>query len=282
MNMNKVFSKLLAATAGAVMFLGTPTADAGRGGSNSDIKSAIRSGSSIAIIAELERAEYLMCYACIDTVMPLLDDARFEVREAAAWWFSRRPAREAEVRDVAIANVYGSDAVLARNAADLLGALNNPSVIADLEQLVRRTDLGPEPRAHAVMALGEIGHKNGVRALQFALSDNDATVRLQATTAWLRIRGHATAADVAPLVSDADLMVRRKAAAVVGEKREHAGRVALEAQLLEDADPAVRRNAAWALGQIGDAASRAALTQAESDASGLVRMTATLAKRNLR
>jgi HEAT repeat protein len=84
------------------------------------------------------------------------------------------------------------------------------------------------------------------------------------------------------LIADSDLVVRRKASAVVGRLAETSGRVALEQQLASDEDPAVRRNAAWALGRIGDAASRAALQAAVDDASPLVRMSAKVALRNLR
>src|SRR5688572_19927169 len=79
---------------------------AGRGSSTSQIKSAIRSGNADAIISELERAERLVCGACIDPVMELLDHDDYRVREAAAWWFARRPSLKAYLTDLATARLY--------------------------------------------------------------------------------------------------------------------------------------------------------------------------------
>jgi HEAT repeat protein len=259
----------------------TTEAEAGRGGSNSRIVNAINSGSTDAIIAELERAERLICGACIETVMPLLDDDRYAVREAAAWWFARRPAQKQELHDRAVADLAGNDSVKARNAADILGTFRHPAGIAALSAAAARTALSAEARAHAVQALGTIGHRSANAAIEAAMSDADAGVRLAAARAWIEIRGQAGAAPVVALVADADTQVRRKATAVLGQLRESAGRVALEAQLA-DADPVVRRNAAWALGRIGDAASREALEAATTDPSPLVRATAKAAIRQLR
>src|SRR5258708_33986204 len=66
------------------------TAQAGRGGSPSAIRSAIAANSSDAIQAELERAEYLVCAGCTDMVLPLVDHSSYRVRQVAAWWLARR------------------------------------------------------------------------------------------------------------------------------------------------------------------------------------------------
>src|SRR5262245_34784693 len=66
------------------------TASAGRGGSPGAIRNAIASGSIDAIAAELERAENLVCGACVDMVKPLVDHPEFKVRQVAAWWLARR------------------------------------------------------------------------------------------------------------------------------------------------------------------------------------------------
>lgn len=258
------------------------TAQAGRGGSHSRIQNAINTGSTDAIIAEIERAERLICGGCITTVMALLDDTRYEVREVAAWWFARRPAQKAEITERSLALLAGNDSILARNAADVLGAFEDPAAIPALAQAAQRTELTAEARMHAVAALGDIGHGAGSTALAQAMGDSDAGVRLAAVSAWLKIRHQSSAAPVVPLISDVEPLVRRKAAAVAGSLRDAGARLALEAQLAGDEDPAVRRNAAWALGQIGDAASRPALQAATTDASATVRMTARAALRQLR
>lgn len=280
MSNTKRISTVLAAAACTLLLVGTATA--GRGGSAARIQNAINTRSSDAIIAELERAERLICDACIAPVMELLDDDRYEVREAAAWWFARRPVMKRQLAERSVADLAGDDSRLARNAADILGTFRHPDAIEALAAASARTELSAEARAHAVRALGRIGHADANGALAAAMGDADATVRYEALAAWLDIRRQDGAAPVVALIDDADARVRAKAAAVAGELREASARVALEAQLASDPDPSVRRNAAWALGRIGDRASRDALEAARSDASSLVRTTARAAISQLR
>lgn len=274
-------SKMLAAAAIATLTLSTASvAEAGRGGSNARLVNSYNTGSATAVIAELERAERLVCGSCIDTVKSMLDDDRYEVREAAAWWFARRPALKRQLSDSSIADLYGNDSIKARNAADILGTFRHPVAIDALSQAATRTDLSAEARAHAVRALGIIAHMDGTPALATAMGDSDATVRLEAVTAWLDVRHQPDAAPVIDLIDDTDILVRRKAAAVVGGLKEVAAVSALVAQL-DDPDPAVRRNAVWSLGEIGDSSARDAVSDMTDDPSSLVRRTATAALRRL-
>jgi HEAT repeat protein len=279
MKTHKITKLLVTAVA---MFALGGTASAGRGGSAAKIRDAINSTSTDAIIAELERAERLICDACIAPVMDLLDDDRYEVREAAAWWFARRPVMKAMLTERSVDDLAGTDSRLARNAADVLGTFRHPVAIDALSAAVTRTDLSAEARQHIVRALGTIGHRDANPAIEAAMTDTDASVRAEALLAWAAIRGQSGAAPAVALVSDADATVRSKAAAVVGELREASARTALEAQLASDEDAVVRRNAAWALGRIGDDASRSALEAAVDDPSPLVRMTARAAIYKLR
>src|SRR5262245_51154268 len=96
-------------------------AAAGRGGSASRSQNAVQTGSVDAIVAELERAERLICDACTPVVLELLDSDRYELREAAAWWFARRPVLKGQLTERSLADLAGDDSRLARNAADLLG-----------------------------------------------------------------------------------------------------------------------------------------------------------------
>src|SRR5262249_20565367 len=82
-------SRLLVA---CVLALGGATAHAGTGGSAARIQDAVHSGSQDAVLAEVERAENLICPDCTAIVTDLLDDERPAVREVAAWWFARRPS----------------------------------------------------------------------------------------------------------------------------------------------------------------------------------------------
>lgn len=268
-------ASLVAAFVGLVAL--APTAHAGRGGSAGLIKDAIRSGSSDAIIAEVERAEFLTCPGCVEPLMELLDSDRYELREVAAWWFARRPVIAASLTTTALADLRGSDSIAARNAADMLGAFRRADVVPALAVAAGNRALSAEARTAAVRALGLIGSREGQAALTGALSDPDASVRWAAVDAWPAIRGQVGAAPVVARLGDSDGAVRARAAAVVGRLHEVTGRAALETALAGDASPEVRRNAAWALGQLGDPAARPALTAATLDASGLVRRTAAAA-----
>jgi HEAT repeat protein len=265
----------------ALVALVSSTAFAGRGASFSSVQSAIRSGNADAIIAELERAERLPCAACVEPVMALLDSDDYRIREAAAWWFARRPANKAEIRDLSLARLYGTDATLARNAADVLGTFRHPNAVPALSFAAGRADLTAEARVAAVRALGTIHHSSGREAVVAALADTDATVRYAAVQAMWELKGDAQ--PLVGLLGDADVRVRRHAAAVLGSLGHVPARIALEQAVAGDSDSLVRRNAAFALGKIGDNASRPVLqAAADNDESSLVRSVAAAAIRNLR
>jgi len=282
MKLRKHFSKLLVAAVALGLAGTATTAVAGRGGSHATLKRAIATDNADTIARKLEQAEYLWSGAAINTVMALLDHQDYKVREAAAWWFSRRPAQAAEIHERSVALLQGGDAVLARNAADALGAFHHPRAIAALSASLDNGALDAEARGHVMRALGNIGHGDATAALSRGLADGDAFVRLEAVLAWSKIRGQQGAAPVAALVADGDAVVRKEAAAVVGRFREASARSALENALANDADPFVRRNAAYALGRIGDASSRSVLEAAVNDSSPLVRGYARAALRSIR
>lgn len=259
----------------------TPAASAGRGGSYANIQNAINSGSQDAIIAELERSERLICDACIAPVLDLLNDPRYAVREAASWWFARRPAMKLQLMTQASDDLQSTDSQTVRDAADLVGTFRLPAAIPWLAADVGRTDLSSEARVAIVRALGTIGSAHANDAITAAMADSDADVRLQALDSWISIRYQQGATPAVDLVGDTDARVRAKAAGVCGTLREAGCRAGLEAQLSTDSEPTVRRNAAWALGRIGDQASRAALEAAENDPSPLVRLTAKAALQEL-
>ena len=76
--------KYIAAVGFTVLALGG-VAQGGRGGSADRIRNAVQTHSVDAIIAEIERAEHLVCQDCGDVMTALLDHDRYEVRQAAAW-----------------------------------------------------------------------------------------------------------------------------------------------------------------------------------------------------
>lgn len=255
----------------AALALSPSVALAGKGGSAAAIQAAVRSTSVDAIIAEVERAESLMCDECLQTMTALTEDARLEVREVAAWWFARRPALKDMLASQFVAELPTGGTATVRNAADFLGFTKTYTSLPQLRAAIRRGDLGADAKLALVRAAGSMAHKGGNEVLATAMADGDASVRAAAVTAWSKVLDQANAQPVVPLLADGDAQVRAQAAGVVGTLLDQSGRAKLEALVVSDADPIVRRNAAWALGRLGNAASRAALTQALADKSGLVR-----------
>lgn len=282
MNCTTRIARCLAAVA-LIGLAGAPDALAGRGGSFAKIRSAAQHGNPDAIVAELERAENIPCTAgCMEFVEGLLDHDSYYVRDAAAWWFARRPAQKTVLAERAQARLAGGDSAAVRSAADTLARVGHPRVVADLGAALGRAGLSDEARVHTVRALGKLGHRSASPHLAAAMSDSSADVRREAIEAWPAILRQSGADPVVALVTDDDVAVRRAAAQVVGRFRAATARNALEQLVVGDPDPAVRRNAAWALGRIGDAGSRAALETAAGDSSSLVRMTARASMRQIR
>ncbi|HWU89006.1 MAG TPA: HEAT repeat domain-containing protein [Kofleriaceae bacterium] len=254
---------------------------AGKDGSALKIKQAIASTSVDAILAEVERAEALACDECIQLVTNLTEDARYEVRAVAAWWFAKRPALKKMLAEQFDAELLTGGTVKVRNAADFLSRTMTYTALPNLRAAIKR-DVGAEAKLAIVRAVHYLGHKGGNEALTVAMTDRDPTVRAEAARAWRDIYDQVDAGPVLALLGDADASVRAEAATVVGGMKTLAGRGALEALVVSDGSPIARRNAAWALGKLGQAASRDALTKASGDESGLVRMTARAALGQLR
>ena len=266
--MNNIAIKI--AAVGCLVLAASP-ALAGKGGSAAAIRAAVASTSTDAIIAEIERAESLICDECIQTITGLTEDSRFAVREVAAWWFARRPGLKDMLATQFLADLPSGDTIKVRNAADFLGRTRTFTALPQLRAAIHRSDLGVEARLALVRAVGFMAHTSGNEVLTTAMADADAAVRAAAVVAWRDMLDQSTALPVVALLGDRDANVRAQAAGVVGGMREQSARGTLEALVVGDGDSVVRRNAAWALGQLGNAGSRAALVQASTDKSGLVR-----------
>ena len=255
----------------AVLALAPSVSHAGKGGSAAAIRAAVESTSVDAIIAELERAEGLICSECVPVVAALTTDARYPVREVAAWWFGRRQAYLEPMVAQFTTDLATRDTIAVRNAADFLGATRTLGALPQLRAAIRRTDLGAEARLAIVRAAATLNQTAGNDVLVAGMADRDAGVRAAAVAAWRDMLGQTHALPVVPLLADADASVRAQACGVIGGLLEQTGRTALEGLVVNDGDPVVRRNAAWALGQLGNVASRGALTLAAGDPSGIVR-----------
>jgi HEAT repeat protein len=274
---------IVAAACSFTLLAAMPAADAGRGGSDGVIRSAIRSNNADAIISAMEQSENIPCNTeCMTMVIDLLDNDEYRIRQVAAWWIARRPAQMQQVAEMATTWLTLDNSVDARNGADVLGTFGYAKFIPVLSMAAVKTSLSSEARAAAVQALGNIANMDANLVVSQAMADGDAGVRLNAVVAWKNMLMQTDAQPVVALVTDSNLLVRRAAVATVGSFRVASARTDLEAAVVGDADPALRRNAAWALGRIGDAASRDALFAATTDESSMVRMTAKVSLAKLR
>jgi HEAT repeat protein len=260
----------LAAVATLVLAATATPAMAGRGGSEANINAAVQSGSVDAIIAEVERAEGLMCDECVTTVTGLLNDNRFAVREVAAWWIAKRPGLSGALAAQYMTD-FTADSTTVRNAADFLGHIRYYQSLPVLQTAMSRGDLTVEAKLAIVGAVGYMAHVKGNPTLQLAMNDGSPLVRAAAVKAYRDVLNQTDVSPVVPRLGDSDAGVRAAAATVVGAYAVHAAVGTLETMVTSDPDPSVRRNAAWALGKIGDTSARQALTVASSDSSGLVR-----------
>lgn len=278
--MRTLWTASIVATFTLTLTLATATpAHAGRGGTPQKIKSAISSNSVDAIQAELERAEYLVCAACTDLVMPLVDHGDYRVRKVAAWWLARRGASR-QVYVSMLQRLSQGDSLKARNAADILGELGYPSSIPALSAALSNPLFDGEARAAMARALGAIGRPTVEAGLVRALAAPEAAVKIAAVSALRDVEGFRNGAVAEPLLGDADEGVRAQAAMTIGSLRSTGGAAALVGLLGSDSSDNVRKKAAWALGEMRAPAAIAAagLQQAASnDANPAVRSLAAAA-----
>src|ERR1043166_8443768 len=189
---------------------------AGKGGSAAAIQAAVSSTSVDAIIAEVERAESLICEECLQVMTGLTEDSRFAVREVAAWWFARRPALKDMLASQFLDDLPKGDSIKVRNAADFLGRTRTLSSLPQLRAAMHRSDLGVEARLALVRAAGFMAHTGGTDVLTTGMADVDASVRAASVVAWRDMLGQKTAQPVVALLGDSDANVRAQAAGVVG------------------------------------------------------------------
>jgi HEAT repeat protein len=248
-------------------------AQAGTGGSPQAIQQAINANSVDAIKAELERAEFLVCAACVDLVTPLVDHPNAEVRQVAAWWLARRAVAR-QVQTAMITRLSQADSTAALNAADVLAELHYVSSIPALGAALSNPIFSGAARAEMAKALGTIGRPAGTPFLTAALADSDAQVRASSLVALRTIRGNRDGSVALALVSDGDEKVRAQAVTTLGMFKYAGGATVLTGALASDPSADVRKKAAWALGEIGASAAIAGgplQTAASSDSSPLVR-----------
>lgn len=273
MRINMNAKRLAVVTSFGLILAAGQGAYAGRGGSPQAIQQAISANSVDAIKAELERAEFLVCAACVDLVTPLVDHPDVRVRQVAAWWLARR-AVSRQVQTAMITRLSQPDSTAALNAADVLGELHTVSSIAPLGAALSNPTFSGAARAEMAKALGTIGRPAGTPFLTAALSDGEPQVRSASLVALRTIRGNRDGSVAVALVGDGDAGVRAEAVTTLGMFKYSAAASALTSALVSDPSADVRKKAAWALGEIGAPSSVAGATlqtAAASDPSPLVR-----------
>lgn len=273
MRINMNAKRLAVVTSFGLILAAGQVAYAGRGGSPQAIQQAISANSVDAIQAELERAEFLVCAACVDLVTPLVDHPDARVRQVAAWWLARR-AVSRQVQTAMITRLSQPDSTAALNAADVLGELHTVSSIAPLGAALSNPIFSGAARAEMAKALGTIGRPAGTPFLTAALSDGEPQVRAASVVALRTIRGNRDGSVAVALVGDSDAGVRAEAVTTLGMFKYAAAASALTTALASDPSVDVRKKAAWALGEIGAPSSVAGgtlQTAAASDPSPLVR-----------
>jgi len=275
--------RLVALGVAGALALAAGPAWAGHGSSPQAVVSAIASGSADAIKSELERAEYLVCAACVDYVTPLIDSDDASVREVAGWWLVRRGVSRQIYADM-LARLGQPDSVKARNAADILASFSFPSAIPALGAALSNPLFTGEARVAMAHALGVIRRPTAAAPLAAVLTDADPQVRAAALSALRKVDGFTDGSIATGMLADGDENVRVQAIFTVAQFRTQAAAPALVQVLQSDPSASVRKRAAWALGQMKAPAAVAApaLTQASSsDASPFVRSLARAALASL-
>ena len=269
--------------AGGALLLGAGTAQAGRGSSPQAVASAIASGSPDAIKSELERSEHLVCAACVNYVLPLIDNDDAGIREVAGWWLVRRGSGRKVFTDM-LTRLSQPDSIKARNAADILGSFAYPQAIPALGAALSNPIYNGEARSAMARALGTIRRPAAEAPLRAVLTDAEPMVRAAALQALRNVEGFKDGNVGVPLLTDGDEAVRVQAIFTVAQFRTQAAAPALVQLLKTDPSANVRKRAAWALGQMHASSSVAAapLTEAsQGDASPLVRSLARAALASL-
>jgi HEAT repeat protein len=248
------------------------------------IKSAAASGAPTYIWETLEHGEKVECLDCIPLVAPLLYDANAKTREIAAWWLRRRifgvfgPGEVYQQTVQALAT--DPDPVRRSYAAYALGEFFAAPGIDACAAAVT-ADADPRVRAAAASALGRL-NDDGAGALGKALGDSDASVKLAALGAAVRINAFSSTASLAAMTTDQDAGVRRRALEALDALHVADAIAPITAAAQNDTDAGVRAVACHALGTIGNAAAVPALQAlSQNDPNTFVRDQASIALKRL-
>ncbi len=276
---------LFGATVALLLF--GPAAYAGRGGGADDIRDALASGSAESFKAAVERAELLVCGACVSVARPAIDHPDAKARRAFGWFVAKRGERPAIIAEM-VARLAGTDPDSAWHAADVLGGIHDASALPALSNYLANPLSEASGRAVA-KAIGDLYTSAGAVPLKAALRSPLAGVRVAALEAMQELMPTpgtsrvADASEITPSLGDGDAGVRLAAVYLLGVLRDPNAVNGLADVVTHDPSSSVRRGAAWALGHIGigSADARLALTQAAGDVNQNVATIAAAALKNL-
>ena len=184
----------------------------------------------------------------VPALLPLLADRLPAVRQEAAFALGQIGHRSARV---ALEQALGDgDGDVRANAVEALGKLGDPAATPRLGQMLRQGTL--QQRMRACESLWRLADTSAAGALIAALSERDPGVRWRVAYALEKLALPARIVPaVAPLLSDADALVRAHAARTLGREKSPLATTALLAALNDD-DAAVTVNVLRALQLVAD------------------------------
>jgi len=184
----------------------------------------------------------------VPALSKLVSDAQVSVRREAVFALGQVGHRSA--RAVLEGALADRDAEVVALAVEALGKLGDPAVTPRLTPFLAKGT--PAQRMRACESLWRLADSTGVDALIAALADRDPAVRWRVLWALEKLPQAARIVPaVAPLLGDADALVRAHAARTLGRLKSPLATGALMGAL-EDSDPAVVVNAVRALQLVGD------------------------------
>ncbi|NOY90894.1 MAG: HEAT repeat domain-containing protein [Deltaproteobacteria bacterium] len=194
--------------------------------SEAELMDVIRSGAPSRLMGLLEHGEMVECNACVPLLeAKLLESGNAGVRELAAWWLRRRPFAVGAIMNRMRLTLEGdADPTRRSRAAEALGELMDAHSLVPLRRAVEgdadgAADTSAMVRASAVLALGRLNHPAGNAVIAYAIEDTDVSVRRAALSVVLIVNFYREYDALVSALGDADPVVRRRAAQLVGEFR---------------------------------------------------------------
>jgi len=207
--------------------------------------------------------------AAVDRAAKALETGEFSDLRYKSAWILGKIGSPRGVEPLCRAMHSDPDQVVREWCAAALEAIRSQDAVPALVLAMKR-DSSKDVRLRSAMALRTLGAAEPLRDL---LGYGEPETRGMAVTGLAKIGHRESLPDVARLLQDEDIEVRRRAAAFMGEVACDEGLSCL-AQALQDSESAVRCEALKSLGKIkGEAACDLAL-QALKDQDGQVRYTA--------